>query len=52
MPKTLTCDASPHEVGVIISHLMQYQPARPIAFTSGFPTFEEENKIQTEKLCV
>lgn len=46
---TLTCDASPYEVGVIISHLMEDQPGRPIAFASGSRTFEEENNIQIER---
>lgn len=46
---TLTCDASPYEVGVITSHLMEDQPGRPIAFASGSRTFEEENNIQIER---
>lgn len=49
MPVTLTCAASPYEVGVIISHLMEDQPGRPIAFASGSCTFEEENNILLEK---
>ena len=49
MPITLTCDASPYEVGVIISHLMEDQPGRPITFASGSRIFEEENNVQIER---
>ena len=49
MPLTLSCDASSHGIGMVISHVLPNGEERPIAYASRTLSKSEKNYAQIEK---
>lgn len=48
LPLQLACDASPYEVGVVVSHIMPSGEERPLTFASQTTSKAESNYAQIE----
>ena len=49
MPLKLTCDASPYGVAAILSHILEQNKSRPIAFASKTLSKSQQNYSQIHK---